>query len=320
VRGQRTSVTCVCFHPSGRQFALGTSCGSIQIWNHSRISSRPDQAVYEAHGDKNAITSLVFNVDGSQLGSRSFGDDTVKIWNAERLTRTSKPLAVCGNMESVHEQANLAFSPDSRKICAGASSTSQDGGKVGRLLFFDIAAAQGGSRSTSPIMSLEFEEKQTPVAVKWHSKLRQIFVGCADGSVVLLYDPRHSKNGALLIASNASQVDSLADILQTRADASGGVTGQVLTPFSLPMFREDHTSEKKRKREERKDPVKSKEPERPTSGKHKVGGQEGSNVTFAQFVADQRVVKSKAIAGEDPREALLRFGDGSGNADSGDAT
>eukprot|EP00957_Ditylum_brightwellii_P203093 15333189-Ditylum_brightwellii.AAC.1 len=35
-KGRRTNVTCVTFHPSGRQFALGTSCGSIQIWNATK--------------------------------------------------------------------------------------------------------------------------------------------------------------------------------------------------------------------------------------------------------------------------------------------
>lgn len=320
-KGQRTAVCCVCFHPSGREFALGTACGSIQIWNHARVSTRPERVVYDAHGEKAAVTCLVYNFDGSLLASRSVGDSTAKIWTASRISRSSAPLIVCKDLESLHEQANLAFSPDSKVICAGASAMVDKGSEVGRLCFYDISKNSPEATNVRlPIISLDLAKKASPVVIKWHNKLQQILVGCADGSVTIFYDRLQSKNGALLVSSKASQIDSLSEILHSRAEASGNlISGPVITPFSLPMYREDHTSEKKRKRQERKDPVKSKEPERPATGKHKTGGQEGSNVTFAQFVADGRVAKGKAIAGEDPREALLRFGKGNEERPDGDA-
>ena len=314
-KGVRTAVTSLCFHPSGREFALGTACGSIQIWSHARVSNRPERVAHDAHGEKKAVTSLVFNADGSHVGSRSISDDAVKIWDQRRLSRSSLPLIVCESLASIHDPANFAFSPDGKVLCGGESLLREKGEEVGRLHFYDISITCQKSHKLSPVFSVDFDRGTSPVTVKWHAKLKQIFVGCSDGKVAIFYDPIFSKKGALLVSvKQGIQADSLSSILQARADASGGVSGQVITPFSLPMYREDRTSENKRKRQDRKDPGKSKEPERPASGKHKTGGQEGSNVTFAQFVADRRVAKSKAVAGTDPREAILRFGDGTERA------
>ena len=311
-KGARTAVTCLCFHPSGREFALGTACGSVQIWSHARVSNRPERIVYEAHGEKKAVTSLVFSNDGLYVGSRSISDDAVNVWDQRRLSRSSLPQAVCQKLGGIHDPANFAFSPDGKILCGGESLLTEKGIEVGRLHFYDIASTTHKSQKQMPIFTINFDQGSSPVVVKWHAKLKQIFVGCSSGTVAILYDPISSKKGALLVSVNQGfQVDSLSSILKARADVSGGVSGEVITPFSLPMYREDRTSEKKRKRQDRKDPGKSKEPERPASGKHKAGGQEGSNVTFAQFVADRRVAKSKTVAaGTDPQDAILRFGDG----------
>jgi WD40 repeat protein len=48
-RGHRTEILSLCFHPGGRELALWTICGSIQIWNISRISNRPERAAHAAH-------------------------------------------------------------------------------------------------------------------------------------------------------------------------------------------------------------------------------------------------------------------------------
>ena len=70
----------------------------------------------------------------------------------------------------------------------------------------------------------------------------------------------------------------------------------------------------KRQREEQaaEAQIQKREPERPTSGKHKAGGgtTAAATTTFAQFIADQTVVKTKAIAGKDPREAFLQYTEG----------
>ena len=92
VKGQRVGVTAVAFHPGGREFVLGTACGSIQIWNATRVGARPERVVYHSHGEGRPVNSLSYNVDGSQIVSRSSQDDKVKVWDARRLSRSCKPV------------------------------------------------------------------------------------------------------------------------------------------------------------------------------------------------------------------------------------
>jgi len=316
-RGKRTSVKCVCFHPGGREFALGTACGSIQIWNKARVSGRPERAVFDAHGSTSEpVTSLAYSVDGLKLASRSENNDTARVWNAQRLSRSSAPLVICSGLETVHEMANAAFSPKGKILCAGSSSYRKDGDQrmqVGSLNFYDIAGLSQVSSVADPILSLDMDGKFAPVIVKWHPSLNQIFVGCSDGRMLIFYHPERSVKGALLPAAKTTRgVDGLSELLKSRApQGSAAISGEIITPMSLPMFRDNTVSEKKRKRLDRKDPMKSKEPERPVTGKHKTGSQDGGGVrNFAQFVADQTSVKTKVIAGRDPREALFQYDEG----------
>merc|ERR1712071_622274 len=84
---------------------------------------------------------------------------------------------------------------------------------------------------------------------------------------------------------------------------------RIITPHALPMFRDENSREVKRKREEdKKDPVKTRRPEPPSSGV-KVGGQTSVQNTFQQFVAKQ-TIKNKNIAGKDPREELFKYMEG----------
>jgi hypothetical protein len=128
-----------------------------------------------------------------------------------------------------------------------------------------------------------------------------------------LFDPSlSSKAGALLVSASrlTRDEDHLTKLLKSKAVSSTAITGEIITPLTIPRGKPLVESVRKRQRLERKDPVKSHEPERPSSGKHKAGGQTGGNVTFQQFVADQRVSKAKAIAGKDPREALFQYTEG----------
>lgn len=303
-RGLRTSVTAACYRPGGREFAVGTSCGSIQVWKCDR-NTRPERTVIAAHGEGKPITALAFNIDGSKLASRSNEDDAVKVWNPQRLSKSSMPLVICLNAASVHEHANMTFSADSTTLCASVAESRQ----VGRLNLYDVS---GKCESVEPLFSIDTDASTSPTVVTWHPKLNQIFVGCSNGSTMILYDTKLSTKGALLPASKVGRTeDALTTLLKSRAPTgSAGVTGEIVTPFSLPLFQEDNTSERKRKREDRKDPIKSREPERPATGKHKAGGKNSVGSSFAMFVADQRVAKIKPIAGVDPREALFQYNEG----------
>jgi WD repeat-containing protein 70 len=314
-RGKRTSVLCVAFHPGGRAFVVGTSCGSIQIWNSHKVSSRPERAVYDAHGKGKAISALTYTYDGSKLLSRSSDDSTVNVWNPLKISQSPLPIAKCVGADTVHEHANAAFSPDGNVICAGVSeyengSTGAPRRVRGRLNFYDIAnSSKASSSSCDALFSVDHLPSNTgAVLVFWHPKVNQIFVGCSNGAVMVYYDPDISRKGALIASGKAGKyVDGLTELLQSRAPkGSSVITGEILTPLYNP------NGAPKRKRDRTvEDEVQRREPERPATGKHKVGSASaGGALNFQQYVADQSMGASKAIAGKDPREALFKYNEG----------
>jgi hypothetical protein len=113
----------------------------------------------------------------------------------------------------------------------------------------------------------------------------------------------------LAIASKVGRpVDELSQLLASRAPKGyTAVMGDVLTPNALPMFRGEKETKRKRGKD-REDPVKSRRPEPPASGM-KTGSQTGAALNFQQFVSDS-IVKTKNIAGKDPREELFRYSEG----------
>lgn len=305
VKGQRTTVTSVCFHPAGREFALGTACGSIQVWNPSRVSARPERAVFSAHGDGRHISNLTYSFDGSKLASRSSGDDNVKVWNAQRFSRSSEPIVTCTGANTVHERANSAFNLEANILCVGLAQFTTEGEhrrEMGRLNFYDIS---DGKATANPLVSLSLDAEFGAVIVKWHVKINQIFVGCSRGQTIIFFDPAMSTKGAFMASAKAGKrVDDLSELLRSRAPkGSAALIGEIITP----MYRDNLGS--KRKRVEQTEPV-TREPERPATGKHKTGSQAAGSINFQQFIADQTNGRTKEIAGKDPREALFKYKDG----------
>jgi WD40 repeat protein len=207
-------VTCATFSPHGREIAVGTACGSIQLWKYGGPYTRPIQAVYHAHnpiGDTTtlntqpSIHSLVYSPNGMIVASRSMQDDTVRLWNVSTLSTQSIPFQICVDLETYHEYANCAFRPDGTMLCAGTSvepRTRHDHKQRipyqshCRLKFYKVeqnpTAGPGekiGSRNQSkdscfhqkPILDIPIADGASIGNVLWHPKLNQIFVALSDG-------------------------------------------------------------------------------------------------------------------------------------------
>merc|ERR1719245_1845493 len=86
------------------------------------------------------------------------------------------------------------------------------------------------------------------IRAKWHPRLNQLLVGGGDGSVRVYYDPEKSNNGAKLCVVRKP----------TKAKVTSYVATQhIITPYSLPLFKEDRQRSTKRQEEKaRKDPKK----------------------------------------------------------------
>lgn len=325
-RGQRTAVTAVAYHPGGREFALGTACGSLQIWNSTKVGPRPERVVYDCHTIGKPITAMVYNAGGSQIATRSSNDCSVHVWDAPRLCKSSKPVATCANVPTIYERANCDFSPNGKYLVVGCSGfENMDAGKrqeVGTVRIFHIDKGQQGR----PLDDVPSKPGVGVVQVNWHPKLNQIFVGCSDAryvdesesisarrhalitshsrfySVMVLYDEAMSKNGALISLAKASRVvDGLSELLASRVPANAYV-GEIVTPLAS----QSRGGKRKNVEEGTSNPSKLRRPELPATG-IKVGGQSSASATFTQFIAKAILSNDKGIAGKDPREDLFKY-------------
>ena len=314
-KGQRVAVTAVAFHPGGRELVFGTACGSIQIWNATRVGARPERVVFHSHGEGRPVNSLSYNVDGSQIASRSGDDDTVKIWEARQLSRSCSPIVTCQGLSTVHERSNAAFSPDGRFVCVGTSEYEKGPNNErienGSLKVFLVKGGASKQKLGSLLLDLPVRNAGV-VMVEWHTKLNQIFIGCSDGRICIYFDPTNSSKGAILACSKVGRgPDELTQLLESRAPkGSAAIIGEIMTPNALPIFRDDVKITKRKREKERLDPIKSRKPEPPATGKFKQGSQSGAAVSFSQFVSNSSIQKNKIIAGRDPREELLKYKEG----------
>ncbi|KAL3781657.1 hypothetical protein ACHAWO_001597 [Cyclotella atomus] len=251
-KGQRTQITSnIGIHPSGRKLVVGTSCGSIQIWNcfGAGLNTRPLGAVYSAHGDMKPVTHVTFSNDGNIIASRSDQDVTVKVWDAnviEKDSSTSRKqnrrgedgprhppsllLAVCKGLDAINEIPNCAFSPCGKVLVAGTSINPRDtsANACGKLNFYKLPDEDKNKEKKQPkkkdityldpIVTLDVAPKASVLGVAWHPKLNQIAFGTSNGVIQVLYDPIISKKGALQAASRTvRKSDGLSDLLRARA-------------------------------------------------------------------------------------------------------
>jgi hypothetical protein len=112
----------------------------------------------------------------------------------------------------------------------------------------------------------------------------------------VLYDPRFSRNGALLTARKAPRREK-----DPSDFVSGIAVGEIVNPNALPMYRVE-ASNKKRARE-MKDPILTKVPEK----KIDKGPNSKPNTSFffTKYVTEGKTVDNSRA--EDPREALIKM-------------
>ena len=236
--GRKTTVSVVNYAPGGREFAVGTDCGSIQIWNLTKSQLRPQRAVYlDAANIGSGLCSLAYNLDGTLLASRT--THACQVWNPLRLSSSSSPLMTCKNVSVVEGSSNqkggddsmvvdddndeasalskaardtIAFSPNGKVLCVGCRDYENKKGTI--LKFFAIPAKDDGNQKPKrSILDFQLVHDSSPlpnnallmiVAVQWHVKLNQLLVATTDKTIEILFDTKYSRKGVLLALPRGS--------------------------------------------------------------------------------------------------------------------
>jgi len=266
--------------------------GSIQMWDHRKHFVNTALQLNDAHGFGEPITGVQFGYDNRMLATRS-NDSTLKLWDIRNF---KKAVNVAEDLYSRYAQTDVEFSPDDRLVVTGTSCDKGEEG--GKLIFFDKTTFQRAFEMTPT--------KSHVIRCTWHPKLNQILVGGGDGVVRVFYDPRKSVRGAMLC------------IVKKRTEAKQSnwlATQRIITPYALPMFKEDKRRQSTTYRQmikDRKDPKKSHNPDPPMEHKGTGGLVAAGGSTLHSWMAKQIAVKNKDDH-IDPRERILRHAEESKN-------
>lgn len=280
-QGKKTIPTHCCFSKDGRIIAAACQDGSIQAWDTRRPFIHTTYIQQTAHALGSDTSCVTFSHEGNILASRG-GDDTLKTWD---LRNFKEYLNVAMNLTNYYPQTSCLFSPDDKLIVTGTSVKKGQGS--GQLVFMERDSLR---------KLYEFDVMESSVvSCLWHPKLNQIVAGCGNGTTKVYFDPEKSNKGAKLCVGK---------VKRKVASKEMPMKEQIITPHSLPMFREKRFKNKKKVKEaDRKDPVKSHRPDLPVTGPGH-GGRVTSGMSLSAYV-----VKNLALEMKDdshPREAILK--------------
>ncbi|PVU96186.1 hypothetical protein BB561_001357 [Smittium simulii] len=308
--GHVSSINSCLWNPQNKQeFLTASDDSTVRIWDPDYYLKQK-QHIEKAHDSGNFISSLEISPNETKLLSRS-EDQTIKLWDVRSF---KSPIATAYDINSCYYQANACFSPDGKFVLAATGATKIKKTKElsdkdsAKLVFMDSGSLNiVNQKSLSNMGNVDNKtnnssEKNTsdeavPVKVCWHKTLNQIAVSKSDGTITICYDDEKSIKGAKLCVSKAVKIKSTASDIYT-----GQSTGKIITPNTLPLFKESTSRSSKRRMEKiRKDPIASHRPELPVRGQGR-GGVIGTSET--QYI--MRSIIKDTTRDQDPREALLK--------------
>ncbi|KAG7372701.1 FHA domain containing protein [Nitzschia inconspicua] len=231
--GRKTIPTCMAV--TSTSIAIGTQCGSLQIYNYPFVSKlRPQQSVQvvvvvgpstkDSTVDDESVLSLVYSVDASKIAVRT--KNHVTVWNigaGSKLSSSSSPWMIIDNVhldDSLADDNNtptMAFSPNGKLLCVAVSqrrSTTTSGNdddtsskslvnNTLQLYSIPKETKKDNNKPANPIYSLPIGDNNgNPLTVAisglvWHVKLNQILI-TTPHNFQIWYSTDWSKKGILL--------------------------------------------------------------------------------------------------------------------------
>ncbi len=317
--GRKTIPTCMAI--STKFIAMGTECGSLQIYAHPFVSKlRPQQSTI-VQPDK-SILCVVYSADGTKIACRM--STTVVVYTTERrLSKSTTPILTCTNVGTMDEADNstptMAFSPNGKVLCIGVTEQRNENGTLHLSNRLDVyLMPKDSSADDTTKKALIFSRplsglNDSIMGLCWHFKLNQVLVTTSK-SFQLWYSVDHSQKGVLLSTgaqrrrTKRKLEEDLQEMYQARAPPPGSNVRyeEIIAPNALPMFGGDSKQKRKQKKlDQQEEDIKRKNPQQPSKSVYNT-----PNTIFAQLVVDNLTANKKVIAGKDPREALAQYSEG----------
>ena len=265
----------------------GALDGSLLMWGGEGPYSRPSMEIKDAHSVNTWTSGIDMSTDGRLVVTRG-GDDTIKLWDTRKFKQPINT-ATHASTSDQFPTSNIQFSPSSTSVITGS--------ETGDLHILNAATLK--PELVTPITS-----GSPLISVLWHERLNQIVTGSANSETHVLYDPKTSSKGAVMIISKAPKRRHVDDDPNYTTDLSQGISGDsIVNPGAGVTSVHSGTSYAARH------PTigltasgRSRDPRRPFMP---------NTTPFAKSQPDERHVKERiplsSMRDEDPREALMKY-------------
>ncbi|RMD40445.1 hypothetical protein DV735_g4705, partial [Chaetothyriales sp. CBS 134920] len=253
--------------------------GSLLMWAGDGPFTRPSSEIRDAHKPDTWTSGIDISSDGRLVVTRG-GDDTIKLWDTRKF---KDPINTThySSTSAQYPTSNIIFAPNSSSILAGS--------ETGDLHILNPATLQ-------PEVVTPIAPGSPLITVLWHEKLNQIITGSANGETHVLFNPKSSSKGALMILSKPPKRQHVDDDSSLTTDMSQGMSGDVVNP-GIHSAKGVSTSGLTVS-------GKSRDPRRPHLP---------ATTPFAKSQPDEEHIRKNiplsSMREEDPREALLKYAD-----------
>ena len=263
--------------------------GSLLMWGGNGPYARPSGEIREAHKAETWTSGVDISSDGRLVITRG-GDDTVKLWDTRKF-KSPVTTSVHISTSSQHPTSGIMFAPNSSSIITGS--------ETGDLHILNPATLK-------PEVVTPITPGSPLISVLWHEKLKtQIITGSANGETHVLFHPKTSNKGAVMIMSKAPKRRNVDDDPSLTTDMSQGISGDsIVNPGTSSEAIQGSTYSSRHPTVGLTASGKSRDPRRPHLP---------VTTPFAKSQPDEEHIKKRiplsSMREEDPREALLKYAD-----------
>ncbi|EXJ80526.1 hypothetical protein A1O1_08672 [Capronia coronata CBS 617.96] len=260
--------------------------GSLLMWGGQGPYNRPSAEVSQAHTSNTWTSGIDISSDGRLVVTRG-GDDTIKLWDTRKFKQPVNTTSHAST-SSPYPTSNIMFAPNATSIVTGS--------ETGDLHILNPATLK-------PELVTPVTPGSALISVLWHDKLNQIITGSANAETHVLFNPKISSKGAVMVMSKPPKRRHVDDDPSLTTDMSQGISGSaIVNPGTSSEAIQGSTFSSRHPTIGLTASGRSRDPRRPHIP---------ATTPFARSQPDERHIKERiplsSMREEDPREALLKY-------------